>query len=228
MRCTVCGGETIRKNGEEVCPYCGKKYGFSKENVVSINAKGVFKNNINSVGIVDNIDDNSSGTCFLIKKNLCLTNAHVISKDDDALSNNLMVYIGEGEYKAKIVKANPIEGNNDIAVIELLNFDKGVPVTFGNSDKVECGDEVISIGNSKGEGLSITKGIISDNARVLSGFHFFMSDVAVNPGNSGGPLFNEKGEVVAMAVLKRMDAEGMNYFIPINHVIKVLKDWKIL
>ena len=228
MRCTVCGGETIQKNGEEVCPYCGKKYGFSKEKIVSINAKGVFKDNINSVGVVDNIEDGSTGTCFLYKKNLCLTNAHVISVNDEAISTNLVVYIGEGKYKAKVIKANPIEGNNDIAVIELLGFDKGEPVTIGNSDKVECGDEVISIGNSKGEGLSITKGIISDNARVLSGFHFFMSDVAVNPGNSGGPLFNEKGQVVAMAVLKRMDAEGMNYFIPINHVIQVLKDWKLL
>lgn len=79
------------------------------------------------------------------------------------------------------------------------------------------------IGNSLGGGTCITSGIVSDRRRTLEGKARLMTDCAVNRGNSGGPVFNEAGEVVGTIVAVTTAAEGMNYAIPADVVLAYIK-----
>ena len=99
-------------------------------------------------------------------------------------------------------------------VADLCNKVQGVEM--GDSSKAENGEKIYYIGNSQGEGLSITSGIISDNKRMIGKQVFIMTDAATNPGNSGGPLVNEKGQVIGVHVSARAHTDGMKYAIPIN------------
>jgi serine protease Do len=98
------------------------------------------------------------------------------------------------------------------------------PLYVGTSDLVHPGSEVYAIGAPMKEelGQSVSKGIVSgyysdDDMR------FLQSDVAINPGNSGGPLLTMDGVVVGIAALKLRDAEGINFFIPIEEALAKLR-----
>ena len=80
------------------------------------------------------------------------------------------------------------------------------------------------IGNSLGEGTCITSGIISDKDRYVGdlSYPYIMTDASANPGNSGGPLLNEMGELIGVLVAGITSAKGMNYAIPVNMVNEFL------
>ena len=107
---------------------------------------------------------------------------------------------------------------------------------FGNSDKLEMGDDVILLGNALGFGMSAATGIVSatDRQITLTDPHSdktftvpcIQTDAPINPGNSGGPLFNKSGEVIAMVESKYADTgiEGIGYAIPINDVVPLVQE----
>jgi S1-C subfamily serine protease len=82
----------------------------------------------------------------------------------------------------------------------------------------KIGEEVFTIGNPEGLGWSMSAGIISDNAREVSGEKYLQTTTPVNPGNSGGPLFNRKGEVIGIVTSKLSNAENLNFALPITKV----------
>ena len=89
----------------------------------------------------------------------------------------------------------------DIAVLKMQTNDKFSPVKFGDSDKARVGDWVVAIGNPFGLGGTVTSGIVSARNRdigMTSYDDFIQTDASINQGNSGGPLFNLKGEVVGI------------------------------
>ena len=105
----------------------------------------------------------------------------------------------------------------DVAVVKLSKMPrKATCVKVGSSAKIKHGENIYYIGNSLGEGLCITRGIISDPKRETGHGERIMTDAATNPGNSGGPLFNEAGEVIGIHVSARANAVGMKYAIPID------------
>jgi serine protease Do len=122
-----------------------------------------------------------------------LTNAHVVA-DTSEVSVKL---VNKREYKAKIIGTDPY---TDVA---LLKIDAtGLPtVKIGDPAKLEAGEWVAAIGAPFGFENSVTVGVVSAKGRVLpdeSYVPFIQTDVAVNPGNSGGPLFTTRGEVVGI------------------------------
>ena len=90
-------------------------------------------------------------------------------------------------------------------------------VTFSLSE-VETGGKVYAIGNSKGQGICILDGIVSDSERIISDEKYIMFSAPIVHGNSGGPVFNCNGEVIGIATLGRDDALAMNYAIPVSVV----------
>jgi S1-C subfamily serine protease len=100
-------------------------------------------------------------------------------------------------------------------------------VKLGDSSRVRPGEPVLTIGSPDGVDNAVTAGIVSTTSRVLpdgSSFPFFQTDVALNPDNSGGPIFNRAGEVVGIDVQVYADADGYNsltFAIPINTANKV-------
>ena len=155
------------------------------------------------------------GSGFIIdEKGIVITNNHVIQDAED-----IIVRVnGDNEYKAKVLGADPLM---DIAVLQLETDDKFIPVKFGDSDKARIGDWVIAIGNPFGLGGTVTSGIISARNRSigLSRYEdYIQTDASINSGNSGGPLFDMKGDVIGIntAILGRNGSIGIGFSIPSN------------
>ena len=152
---------------------------------------------------------------------MVITNNHVIAGADD-----ILVTVNSKEYKAKVVGADPYM---DVAVLKMETKDKFQPVEFGDSDKARVGDWVVAIGNPFGLGGTVTSGIISARNRDIGMTRyddFIQTDASINQGNSGGPLFNLKGEVVgintAIIAPGRSGSIGIGFAIPSNAASKVI------
>jgi serine protease Do len=162
------------------------------------------------------------GSGFLVDKSgIILTNNHVVAGADEVvvkLSDNR-------ELRARVLGSDP---PTDVAVVRLDKPPGDLQaVTLGDSDHVRVGDYVLAIGNPLGLGQTVTMGIVSAKNRVLGEKlgdvdpryeDFIQTDAAINQGNSGGPLFNFKGEVIGInsAIINPGVAMNVGFAIPIN------------
>jgi serine protease Do len=160
------------------------------------------------------------GSGFIVSPDgLILTNAHVV-KDASEVTVKLT---DKREFKAKVVGTDP---QTDVAVLRIEAKDLPV-VKLGKSEDVRVGEWVVAIGAPFGFENSVSAGIVSAKARSLpDGTYvpFIQTDVAVNPGNSGGPLFNLKGEVIGInsQIYSRTGGyQGLSFAIPIDLATKV-------
>lgn len=137
----------------------------------------------------------SLGSGFVINPNgYIVTNNHVI-EDADLIE---VTFPNGDSFEATLIGRDPA---TDIAVLKIDSGDALPFVSFGNSDASEVGEWVIAIGNPLGYSGSVTAGIISARNRDISAGNyddFIQTDVAINQGNSGGPLFNMDGEVIGV------------------------------
>ncbi|HEY0878702.1 MAG TPA: DegQ family serine endoprotease [Zeimonas sp.] len=160
------------------------------------------------------------GSGFVISTDgLILTNAHVV-RDADSVRVKLA---DRREFDAEVLGTDPA---TDLAVLKIDA--KNLPtVQFGESDRLQVGDYVLAIGSPFGFEQSATSGIVSAKGRSLPGdtyVPFIQTDVAVNPGNSGGPLFDAGGRVVGInaQIFSRTGGyEGLSFAIPINVALRV-------
>ena len=134
------------------------------------------------------------GSGFIISSDgLILTNAHVV-QDAKEVTVKLT---DRREYQAKVLGADP---QTDVAVLKIEA--KNLPVVkTGDVNQLQVGEWVLAIGSPYGLENTATAGIVSAKGRSLpddTSVPFIQTDVAVNPGNSGGPLFNDRGEVVGI------------------------------
>ena len=164
----------------------------------------------------------SLGSGFIINKDgTVVTNNHVIANAED-----ILVRVGDREFSAEVVGADPYA---DIAVLKIKSKEDFEPVKFGDSDKARVGDWVVAIGNPFGLGGSVTSGIISARNRDINLTRyddFIQTDASINQGNSGGPLFNLKGEVVgintAIIAPGQQGSIGIGFAIPANAASNVI------
>ena len=162
------------------------------------------------------------GSGFIIKDNgTVITNNHVIANAED-----ILVRVGDKEYKAKLVGADPYM---DIAVLKMETKDKFKTVKFGDSDTARVGDWAVAIGNPFGLGGTVTAGIISARNRDINLTRyddFIQTDASINQGNSGGPLFNLNGEVIgintAIIAPGQSGSIGIGFAIPANAASNVI------
>ena len=160
------------------------------------------------------------GSGFIIKEEgIVITNNHVIANAED-----ILVRVGDKEYKAKLVGADPYM---DVAVLKMETKDKFKTVKFGDSDLARVGDWAMAIGNPFGLGGTVTAGIISARNRDINLTRyddFIQTDASINQGNSGGPLFNLKGEVIGIntAILGQGGSIGIGFAIPANAASNVI------
>ena len=155
-----------------------------------------------------------------------ITNNHVIcGSDGTTIAEKITVRLTDGsEYEATVVGT---DADADIAIIKI---DKTglTPAVMGDSDKLSVGEDVIAVGNPLGElGGSVTNGIISALDREISvngvEMNLLQTNAAVNPGNSGGGLFNMRGELIGVVNAKSSGdgVEGLGFAIPVNDALNV-------
>jgi serine protease Do len=171
------------------------------------------------------IPQTSQGSGFIISADgYVLTNAHVVNGTDEVV----VLLNDRRELPAKIVG---VDERSDVAVlkIEAANLPT---VQVGNSDQLHVGDWVLAIGSPFGFDHSATQGIVSALSRNLpDGTYvpFIQTDVAVNPGNSGGPLFDLQGNVVGInsQIYSRSGGyQGLSFAIPINLAMNAVDQLK--
>ncbi|MDE2440517.1 MAG: DegQ family serine endoprotease [Betaproteobacteria bacterium] len=160
------------------------------------------------------------GSGFIVSADgTVLTNAHVV-EDADEVTVKLS---DKREFKAKVLGADKA---SDVAVLKIDA--KGLPVVhIGTSGQTQVGEWVLAIGSPFGFESSASAGIVSAKSRSLpdgSYVPFIQTDVAVNPGNSGGPLFNMNGEVIGInsQIYSRSGGyQGLSFAIPIEVAMNV-------
>jgi serine protease Do len=160
------------------------------------------------------------GSGFIVSDDgLVLTNAHVVREARDV---NVRL-ADRREFTAKVLGSDPV---TDVAVLRIDA--KGLPtVQLGDPRKLEVGDPVLAIGAPYGLEQTATQGIVSAKGRSLPGdsvVPFIQTDAAVNPGNSGGPLFDAAGNVVGInaQIFSRTGGyQGLAFAIPVDVAMKV-------
>ena len=155
------------------------------------------------------------GSGFIVSEDgVILTNAHVV-RDAQEVTIKLT---DRREFRAKVLGSDP---RTDVAVLKIEA--KGLPVVkFGSTQDLRVGEWVLAIGSPFGFENSVSAGVVSAKGRALpdeSFVPFLQTDVAVNPGNSGGPLFNARGEVVGInsqIYSQSGGYQGISFAIPIE------------
>jgi serine protease Do len=161
-----------------------------------------------------------AGSGFIISPDgVILTNAHVV-RDASEVTVKLQ---DRREYRAKVLGSDP---KTDVAVLKIDA--KNLPVVpIGKSSDLKVGEWVLAIGSPFGLDSSVTAGVVSAKGRSLpddSNVPFIQTDVAVNPGNSGGPLFNTKGEVIGInsqIYSQTGGYQGLSFAIPIDVAYRI-------
>jgi len=166
------------------------------------------------------------GSGFVISPDgFIITNNHVIENADE-------IEIGFSDGETRVAKLIGRDPDTDMAVLKVESDDPLPFVRLGDSDKAEVGDWVIAIGNPLGFGGSVSAGIISArNRNISAGSYddFIQTDAAINRGNSGGPLFNLRGEVVGVntAIVSPSGGSiGIGFSIPSNLAERVADQLK--
>lgn len=191
----------------------------NEDAVVEILVSGTSQNYFGQMQVTE-----GAGSGVIINSNgYIVTNYHVIEG-----ANKVQVTLHNGDtYPATIIGG---DNDNDIAVIKINATDLTI-AEFGDSDQVQVGDTAVAIGNPLGQlGGTATTGIISalDRRLEIDGrtLDLLQTDAAINGGNSGGGLFNSKGELIGIVDAKSsgVGIEGLAFAIPVNSVKEIIND----
>lgn len=185
--------------------------------------------------------DKSSGDAFII------TNYHVVydasSDSENGISQDILVCIYGGETEEQAISATYVGGSlyYDIAVLriedsQLLRNSQVSAVELADSDAVVVGQKAIAIGNAQGLGIATTAGIVSVDSEYINmtaadgrtevSFRVMRVDTAVNSGNSGGGLYNDRGQLIGIVNAKVVydGVESIGYAIPVNVAVAVAEN----
>ena len=157
-----------------------------------------------------------SGSCFYLKKhNIFVTNYHVVE-------GYRQVGIHDSDknaYLAKVVMVNPIQ---DVALLVADEDFSSLPEIKLAEIDVNIGQKINVAGFPYGMPFTVTEGTVSAPKQLMGNNYFIQTDAAVNPGNSGGPMFNESKELVAITSSKIKDADNMGFGIPLEVLKNIL------
>jgi serine protease Do len=162
----------------------------------------------------------SRGSGFILSaEGFVVTNHHVV-EDAQAIR---VALADDREFPVEVVGSDPV---SDVALLRVEGPAPGLPsVYLGDSDALEVGDWVLAVGNPLGFDHSVAHGLVSAVGRELSTrpglTQFIQTDAPINRGNSGGPLFNMRGEVVGV-VTAAGNGDGLGFAVPINLVKDLL------
>lgn len=166
-----------------------------------------------SVVVIEGKTDSGDvlGSGFIVSKDgKIVTNLHVIR---DMKVATVKLATGEVFDSVSVLATDE---RRDLAVVKIAGFNLPV-LALGNSD-VTVGEPVVIVGSPSGLEGTVTAGILSSLRDSGKGFKVLQTDAAVNPGNSGGPLLNNRGQAIGVVSFKLRSAEGLNFAIPINYV----------
>lgn len=146
----------------------------------------------------------AQGSGFVYKQGLVATNLHVFKRASSAF-----VRLAGGGVNYKVTEVVGIDIKRDLCIIRIE--DKTIAPLTLNSSKPAIGDEVFTFGNPKGLEGTVSKGIVSS---IRSDLDLLQIDAAISPGSSGGPVINDRAEVIGIAVSSLTGGQNLNFAIP--------------
>lgn len=158
-----------------------------------------------------------SGSCFYLKNyDLFVTNYHVVEGFREvALQDD-----NKNRFHARVVLVNPVR---DIALLKAEGDFSALPeIALSALDEVTIGQKINVAGYPFGMPFTVTEGTVSSPRQLLNDSYYIQTDAAVNPGNSGGPMFNDNSELVAITVSKLNNADNMGFGIPVSSLRELL------
>lgn len=185
--------------------------------------------------------DKVAGDAFII------TNYHVVydsnSNTENGISDNISVYLYGSEIQGKEIEATYVGGSQyyDIAVLrvedsQVLKESNAIAADIADSDDIVIGENAIAIGNAQGYGIAASMGVVSVDSEYIDmiaadekteiSLRVIRVDTAVNPGNSGGGLYNGLGELIGIVNAKRIEdnVENIGYAIPSNVAVSIAEN----
>ncbi len=165
---------------------------------------------------------------FISEAGHLITNYHVVERETNVsitlFERNEQGYTKRDIKQVRIVAVQPLR---DLALlqvdVEALGDYRPRPMVIAEARSLAAGDLVFAVGNPLGLERSTTQGIVSSTTRTMGHLRFIQTDAAVNPGNSGGPLFNARGEVVAVVAAGYAFFEGLAFGIPADDLVEFLR-----
>ncbi len=169
--------------------------------------------NIQAVGDAE-ADESSLGSGFFVDASgLIVTNHHVIA----SASEVRVVLADRRTLRARVIGR---DSRTDLALLRVERAPRALAAApLGDSDALRVGEPVIAIGNPFGLGSTVTAGILSATERNLGNGamgEMLQTDASINPGSSGGPLFNARGEVIGISTAVVENGQGIGFAIPVN------------
>ncbi len=158
-----------------------------------------------------------SGSCFYVKDyHLFVTNSHVVEGFREVAIEDHH----RNRFPAKVIFANPAL---DIALLQAEGHFKDLYGLSLAHEEACIGGKIRVAGYPFGMPFTLTEGTVSAPQQYMDGFYHIQTDAAVNPGNSGGPMLNEKDEVVAITTSKFTNADNMGFGIPVASLYPILE-----
>jgi serine protease Do len=173
----------------------------------------ILKENDSALALILSADDDSAslGSGFFIGDgSAVVTNFHVIKG-----AKKVVIKTGHGD----ILHASSVyafDDKEDLAILK-VSPPQTRTVKMGDSDKVAIGSSIVVIGNPEGLEKSITNGLVS-GVRTVEGQRLFQISAPISHGSSGGPVFNDGGQVIGVVVAFLSDGQNLNFAIPVNNV----------
>ena len=158
----------------------------------------------------------NTGTGFYLKSHdLIVTNEHIVH------DNKEVVIKGE-QFEKQLSQVLFTDDKCDLAFLEAPASVELPTISLGNDNHLSEGDPILSIGHPFGLEFSVTKGVISNTSRSYEGITYLQHDAALNPGNSGGPLINQQGEVVGVNALSIDQGDNIGFSLPVSYLKEAL------
>ena len=165
---------------------------------------------------------------FVHPDGYAVTNAHVV-QGETAVRATAWLRQEDGSLRRTVIDSVELLALNnhyDLALIRVPHPDGGSfeAAFLEAEDGLQPGQTVFAIGNPLGLEQTLTEGVVSTRNRSMGGLSYIQTDTAVNPGNSGGPLFNARGEVVGITNMRLLASEALNFAIPARYVKDFLRN----
>jgi S1-C subfamily serine protease len=168
---------------------------------------------------IDRAISSSGSGFFLTSDGIIVTNAHVV----DGAKDIEIIVPNDKSYNGKVLLSDK---NNDVALIK-IDINLSEPLPYSVETKAQNGEKIFTIGyplqHLMGNNYKVTDGIISSNSGLLDDVRFYQITAPIQPGNSGGPLFNKDGNVIGITTSKlvKSDIDNVNYAIKIAYVMNL-------
>jgi serine protease Do len=165
----------------------------------------------------------STGTGFYLRdRGLIVTNHHVVE-------GNRSVVIEGAKFEKQLAQVRYTDQKYDLAFLEGPRTEHELPeLRLGVSKELRALDQVTAIGHPFGLKFSVKKGVVSNTSEVMNGIPYLHIDAALNPGNSGGPLVDEAGEVVGINTFVIRDGDNAGFSLPVNFLHQSLEAFQPL